>query len=101
VTTPTGPLAEEAARLVEALAEWTRDHVGPQVVATGSAECALCPFCQLIGVLRHTQPETFGHLVDASTSLTLALHSVIDGYGRRASGPTGIQRIDLDEDVAP
>jgi hypothetical protein len=101
VSTATGPLAEEAARLVEALAEWTRDHVGSQPLATGSAECALCPVCQLIGLLRHAQPETFGHLVDASASLAAAMRSVVDSYASRPTARAGMQRIDLDEDVTP
>jgi hypothetical protein len=94
---PPGPLAEEAARLVEAITEWARGAVG-DVSMPGLAdgpECQICPVCQLLALLRRTQPETFGHLADASASMVAALRTVVDrhDHGRRASG---VERIDLD-----
>lgn len=84
-----GPLAEEAAKLFEALSGWAEDHVG------GSEECRVCPVCQLIAVLRQTKPETFGHLLEAATALTAAVRSVVPAD---AGAPRGrqVQRIDLD-----
>lgn len=97
MTTP-GPVAEEAAKLVEALSEWARGAAGGELpLATGSAECSLCPVCQLLAVLRRTKPETFVHLAEASTSLVAALRTVVEAHGGGGSADT-VQRIDLDED---
>ncbi len=107
-----GPVAEEAARLFEALGAWAREHgsatgMGASLfegvhsgISDGSPACRLCPVCQLIAVLRHARPETFAHLLDASTALTAALTSMVetsDGGGRsRDRRASGLQRIDLD-----
>jgi hypothetical protein len=98
-----GPLAEEAVRLVEALSDWTRTNLGdlPGAVSShvgGSAECKLCPFCQALGVLRQTRPETFAHLLEASTALTAALKSVVDSASSGRGTRGGVERIDLDDD---
>ena len=103
-----GPLAEEAARLVEALSEWARTHtgdipgaVGAQFGAAGfgaSAECRLCPLCQAIALLRQARPETFQHLLEASTALTAALRSVIETPGGGHGTRSGVERISLDDD---
>lgn len=93
-----GPLSEEATRLVEALSEWARGRIGPSAAAAGnSAECALCPFCQMLSLLRQAKPETFAHLLDASAALTAALRSVVDAHPAHASS-NGMERIDLDDD---
>jgi hypothetical protein len=100
-----GPLGEEAARLVEALAGWARDHTGGTGEADaggsgpaigGAAECQLCPVCQAIALLRHARPETFAHLLEASAALTAALRSLVETHTQPPSG--GVQRIDLDDD---
>jgi hypothetical protein len=93
-----GPLSEEASRLVEALSDWARGRIGPSAAAVGnSAECSLCPICQLLSVVRQAKPETFAHLLDASAALTAALRSVVDAHPAHAS-PGGMERIDLDDD---
>jgi hypothetical protein len=106
MTAEPGPLGEEAARLVEALGEWARGaapwiqaHTGELPLGTDSAECRLCPVCQLLSVVRQTRPETFAHLTDATSSFVAALRTVIDpvGSGHR-HGTSGVQRINLDED---
>ena len=93
-----GPLAEEATRLIEALSEWARGRLGPGAGSVGtSAECALCPFCQMLSLVRQAKPETFAHLLDASAALTAALRSVVDAHpAHPAHG--GMERIDLDDD---
>jgi hypothetical protein len=98
-----GPLAEEAARLVEALSDWARGHAGdlPGAVSSqvgGSPECKLCPVCQAIALMRQAKPETFAHLLEASTALTAALRTVIESPAR-GGGPGGVERIDLDVDM--
>jgi hypothetical protein len=98
-----GPLADEAVRLVEALSEWARGHAGdlPGAVSShvgGSVECRLCPFCQALSLLRQARPETFVHLLEASTALTAALRSIVDGIGEGRHQQSGVERIDLDLD---
>jgi hypothetical protein len=94
--TAPGPLAEEAARLVEAIGEWARSNVGEVPVAGDAAECQVCPFCQGLALLRRTQPETFGHLADASASLIAALRTVVERHDGPAHSRGGVQHIDLD-----
>jgi len=93
-----GPLAEEASRLVEAISEWARGAVGDVHLpsAGGAAECQVCPFCQLLGLLRRTQPETFGHLAEASASLVAALRTVVE-RAEPAPRHSGVERVDLDD----
>ena len=94
-----GPVAEEAAKLVEALTEWARGAAGGELpLATGGAECSLCPFCQLLSVLRRTKPETFAHLAEASTALVAAVRTIVETHSGHGAGAAGVQRIDLDGD---
>jgi hypothetical protein len=97
-TTP-GPLAEEAARLVEAITDWARNSAGDLSMAgVGSgAECQVCPFCQLLALVRRAQPETFGHLADASASMVAALRTVIERHDHTGGRKSGVERIDLDD----
>jgi hypothetical protein len=94
-----GPLAEEAARLMEAIGDWTRSTIGDvsTSVVGGGAECQVCPFCQLVAVLRRTQPETFAHLADASASMIAALRTVVERHDHGGPGRAGVERIDLDD----
>jgi hypothetical protein len=76
-----GALAEEAAKLAEALAGWVSSSglVGPLASGAGqSPECSLCPVCQLLRLARGSRPEVFEHLADASASLLAALRSALD-----------------------
>ncbi|MGN6333584.1 MAG: DUF5304 family protein [Motilibacteraceae bacterium] len=65
--------------------------------ATGSAECTLCPLCQLVRILRGTRPEVYEHLAAALASLVAALREAVAAserdwaYRRRG----GLQRIDI------
>ena len=77
-----GSVSEEAAKLFEAMGAWARgaaDAVDGHV-ATGSAECTLCPLCQLISVMRGTRPEVVEHLSDAAGSLLSALRAFVDAH---------------------
>ena len=82
---PLGSAAEEATRLVGAL----RDLVsgpGSEHLATGSAECQVCPLCRLVALLRDADPQTVGRAADSvvtvvSTAAALAepfLRSLVD-----------------------
>ena len=98
-----GNAAEEASRLFEAVQEWARrtstgasDRLGEHI-ATGSADCQLCPVCQLIGALRTSRPEIMLHLADAAGSVLAAMRAAIDAHEREWSSrrSTGVERIDI------
>lgn len=98
-----GNAAHEAARLVEALGEWlaghappggpTWTHTGEESIATGSAECKLCPVCRLIAIARTTSPEVVAHLDDAMRSLLAAVKSSGTGRGAGGCGGPGFEKI--------
>ncbi|MGQ0846072.1 MAG: hypothetical protein ACT4QF_18255 [Sporichthyaceae bacterium] len=92
-----GGAAHEAARLVEALGEWLGTHAsadgpawtqtGEEAIATGTAECRLCPVCRLIAIARAASPEVVAHLDDALRSLLAALKCA--GPARTSSNGSG------------
>jgi hypothetical protein len=95
-----GPLADEAARLFEAVQDWARRTTadpGPRI-ATGSPECTACPVCQALALLRSARPETFAHLAEAMAALVAAGRDLLDAHaGHRPSRPDGggVERIDV------
>jgi hypothetical protein len=76
-----GTAAEEAVKLFAAVEDWARRKAGhvldEQHIATGSAECQVCPVCQGIGVLRHVRPEAIEHMLDAAASFVAALKTAV------------------------
>jgi hypothetical protein len=109
-TDPFGATAEEAARLVDALGQWlaARSASRPSGpgdlgyltthIATGSAECKLCPLCQLISLARQSSPELAHRLDDAMEALLALARTALDGLERpRAAKPTrpGFETIDI------
>ena len=99
-----GTAAEEAVKLFAAVEDWARrkaSHVvDEQHIATGSAECQMCPVCQGIGVLRHIRPEAVEHMLDAAASFVAALKTAVatpapsDEPARRAAK---VQHISVSE----
>jgi len=112
VTTPSGgaapgpglgSAAEEAARLFEAVQDWAKRSAGSgassvgERIATGSAECQLCPVCQLIGLVRATRPEVAEHLAEAAASLLAAVRAAVVAHEREWSARRAapVERIDI------
>ncbi len=64
---PIGGPAEEARRLVEALGDWASTRLGTAEahIATGSAECQVCPICAVISALRGDHGEVVARLGEA------------------------------------
>ncbi|SFC06017.1 hypothetical protein SAMN04487968_103236 [Nocardioides terrae] len=102
-----GSAAEEAAKLLGALSGWAGDlghGLGANLDAhldTGAQECAYCPICRTVHVLREASPELKVHLASAAASLMQAAASVLAAAG--ASNPAtersaGVERIDLDSE---
>jgi hypothetical protein len=83
-----GTFAEESQRLLAAFQEWAargrgaaKDLAGGLDAATGgmghSPECAICPVCQAIRLLRGARPEVVDHLSDAAASFLSALAALV------------------------
>ena len=105
-----GTVAEEAAKLAGAMADWAREHGGPgwaaglgslahdvdEHVAHGE-DCRYCPLCRGIQAVRSTSPEVREHLAAAISSLAQAATAYLttEPSARRESG---VERIDVTED---
>ena len=114
-----GSVAEEAAKLFEALQGWATESGGADGaaaaaagfgarlkdidahLATGGQDCTWCPICRAVALFRETSPEVRTHLATAASSLLQAAAGVLDAHAQRASRPpAGVQKIDLDESEA-
>lgn len=113
-----GSLGEEAAKLLGALSGWAREHAGDAGeglsgvaaqaaaaahdldahLATGSAECTVCPVCRAVHAVRQLSPEVRTHLTSAVTSLAQAAAAIMATADPRGSTPSGdgVEHIDLD-----
>jgi len=105
--TETGPLGEEAARLLGAAQEWLHRVVldpATAKVATGSPECCWCPLCQLVAAARGDRPELAARLSDGLAAMT-ELQSTLAAVLRSMAEPTAsaerpartVHRIDLSD----
>lgn len=96
-----GGAAEEAVKLFAAVEDWARKKAGhvldDEHVATGSAECQMCPVCQGIGALRHVRPDAVEHLLDAAASFVAALKTTVTApsTGEAARTAPRVQHIDV------
>ncbi len=113
---PVGSAAEEAAKLLGAVADWARDHgsdlgatvggLADQVsaaahdvdahLATGE-DCRYCPFCRAVQVYRSASPEVREHLSTAATSLAQAAAALLATAVPEQRG-SGVEHIDLTDD---
>ena len=89
---PVGSLAEEAVKLLRVLnglgggqdGGSLRDAVGDlgdnlnAHIATGGENCAYCPVCQAIGMMRAISPEARAHLSAAGSSLLKAVATMME-----------------------
>ena len=82
---PLGSTAEELGRLMEAIGEWAKDsRIGHfaeglgEHLDTGAPECAYCPLCRTVHVLRESSPEVKVHLASAAASLVQAAATVLN-----------------------
>ena len=118
-----GSLGEEAAKLLGALPGWAREHAGDageqlsglaaqaaasahdlnDHLATGSAECTVCPLCRTVQAARQFGPEVTFHLSAAMASLVQAAGALMATAEPSAPGADrgtadGVEHIDLDGD---
>jgi hypothetical protein len=95
-----GSVAEETARLFEALQEaattWSHGGRPASPAAHGHgqtpAACRVCPLCQLVGVVQNLRPETVQHLADAAASLAAAVSDLAAGVAARSGGASAAPR---------
>ena len=93
-----GSAGEEAARLLAAVQDWARARFDSEHLATGGAECQVCPVCQGIALLRQVKPETAEHLLDAAASFVAALKSAVAAPAAGGAGASSrVQPIDIRE----
>lgn len=114
-----GSLGEEAAKLLGALSGWAREHAGDageglsglaaqaaasaqdlnEHLATGSAECTVCPVCRTVHAVRQLSPEVTAHLTSAVSSLAQAAAALLATTTH--PGPAGdgeVEHIDVVDD---
>lgn len=96
-----GSAAEEAAKLFAAVEQWARHRsgglFGDEHLATGSAECQVCPVCQAIGAVRHVRPEAVEHLLDAAASFVAALRATAPPPPDDTPASARVEHIDVQE----
>jgi hypothetical protein len=118
---PVGSVGEEAAKLLHALQDWAKESGGDYAgaaagavsgatsslhdinehIATGGEDCRYCPVCQVIHAVRHTSPEVKAHLASAASSLMHAAAGVLATQVPRSDRPSGVEKIDLDDEGDP
>ena len=112
-----GSLGEETAKLLGALSGWAREHAGDageglsgfaahaaaaahdldDHLATGAAECTVCPLCRTIHAVRRLSPEVTGHLTSAAASLAHAAAAFMATAEPQPKAST-VENIDLDDE---
>jgi hypothetical protein len=112
-----GSLGDEAAKLLGALSGWAREHAGEasdglsgfaahaaasahdlnEHLATGSAECTVCPVCRAVHAVRQLSPEVKAHLTTAVTSLAQAAAAIM-ASPTSAPDRGGVEHIDLGDE---
>ena len=113
-----GSLGEEAAKLLGALSGWAREHgveagdglsgLASQAaasahelndhLATGAAECTVCPLCRTVSAVRQASPEVTAHLSAAATSLAHAAAALLTTASHPSSGTDEVEHIDLTDE---
>jgi hypothetical protein len=113
-----GSLGEEAAKLLGALSGWAREHAGDageglsglaaqaaasahdlnEHLATGAAECTVCPVCRTVHAVRQLSPEVTAHLTSAMASLAQAAAAVMATTHPRTAEAGDVEHIDLADD---
>ena len=113
-----GSLGEEAARLLGALSGWAREHATDagdglsgfasqaaasahdldHHLATGAAECTVCPVCRTISAVRQVSPEVTAHLSAAVTSLAQAAAALLATAPPAPRSTADVEHVDLADD---
>ena len=92
-----GSAAEEAAKLLGAVQDWAGKRFDSEHLANGSSECQVCPLCQAVAAIRHVQPETIEHLLDAAASFVAAFRTTVVVPPGPTDPASPVQHIDVRE----
>jgi hypothetical protein len=82
------------------LKQWLDERVpGDIPMATGSAECKMCPVCLTLAALRDRNPDVVEQLAKAGEALLAAARSLISEHEHSwvAGRDANVERIDIDE----
>ncbi|TGN66168.1 hypothetical protein EXE59_21095 [Nocardioides eburneiflavus] len=113
-----GSLGEETAKLLGALSGWAREHAGDaseglsglaaqaaasahdlnEHLATGAAECTVCPVCRTVHAVRQLSPEVTAHLTSAMASLAQAAAAVMATTHSGTARAGDVEHIDVADD---
>ena len=113
-----GSLGEEAAKLLGVLSGWAREHAAEagdglsglashattsahdlnDHLATGAAECTVCPLCRAISAVRHVSPEVTAHLTAAANSVVQAAAALLATAPPTPRNTDDVEHIDLVDD---
>jgi hypothetical protein len=93
-----GSLGEEAAKLLGAMSGWASAHELNDHLATGAAECTVCPLCRTISAVRQLSPEVSAHLSAAASSLTQAAAAFLATGPRPDRATQDVEHVDLADD---
>jgi hypothetical protein len=113
-----GSVAEEATKLLGAVADWARDHgsdLGAGVaaladqaaatahevnahLATDDAECRYCPVCRTVHAVRTASPEVRAQLTTAASSFLQAAAGMLAAGSGGSGAGRPVERIDLDDE---
>jgi hypothetical protein len=118
-----GSVAEEATKLLGAVADWAREHgsdLGSGVasladqaasaardinahIATDDPECRYCPVCRTVHAVRSASPEVRAQLTTAASSFLQAAAGMLAAAGPGGAAGAGrpVERIDLDDPDDP
>lgn len=93
------PTAQDPGAAVHGLADALGDLVTNlgEHVATGGEDCRYCPVCQVIHVVRDTNPEVKQQLLSAASSLLRAAAGMLATHPPGPTSP-GVEKIDLSDD---
>lgn len=112
-----GSVAEEATKLLGAVADWAREHgsdLGAGVaaladqaaatahdindhIATDDPECRYCPVCRTVHAVRTASPEVRAQLTTAASSFLQAAAGMLSA-GQSGPAQRPVERIDLDDE---
>jgi len=93
-----GSLAEEAAKLLGALSGWAHEQGIDDHLATGAAECTVCPLCRTVSAARQVSPEVTAHLSAAASSLTQAAVAFLAAGPHSDRATHDVEHVDLADD---
>lgn len=89
----TGPLADEARKLLSAVQGWAQRTMPEPPSGHGGPECQWCPLCQFASILRGEHPEVTERVVEAGAALASALRALADTAVQKAGpSPRGASR---------